>query len=101
MKLYTTITSERASKGQGGNDYLIIRLYKENNELYGCILKTQENGITGFIACDNEDMKIKAVNPLKVKSFSDSLEQEKGKSQKGENTWNKMGKEYPKGFIRM
>jgi hypothetical protein len=27
MKLYATTTSERASKGQGGNDYLDIRIY--------------------------------------------------------------------------
>lgn len=26
MKLYATVTSERASKGQGGNDYLRIKL---------------------------------------------------------------------------
>jgi hypothetical protein len=83
MKLYSTITSERATKGQGGT-YLIIRIYKEDNSLYGCLLKTDVDGIMGFIACDNEKMRIKAVNPLKVLSFSNSLEKEKGERQKGE-----------------
>ena len=32
MKLYATITSERASKGQGGNNYLHIAIYIENRE---------------------------------------------------------------------
>lgn len=32
MKLYATVTSERASKGQGGNDYLRIALYAEDHE---------------------------------------------------------------------
>ena len=30
MKLYATTTSERASKGQGGNDYLCIKLTVHN-----------------------------------------------------------------------
>lgn len=29
MKLYATVTSERASKGQGGNKYLIIEIKAE------------------------------------------------------------------------
>jgi len=29
MKLYATITSERATKGQGGNKYLIIEIKAE------------------------------------------------------------------------
>jgi hypothetical protein len=84
MKLYSTITSERATKGQGGNDFLVIRIYKSDNTLYGCLLKTDVSGIWGYIACDNEKMRIKAANPLQVESFSNSLEGEKGKRQKGE-----------------
>ena len=30
MRLYATTTSERASKGQGGNQYLIIEIKAEN-----------------------------------------------------------------------
>jgi len=32
MKLYATTTSERASKGQGGNEYICIDLLDENKE---------------------------------------------------------------------
>lgn len=32
MRLYSTITSERASKGQGGNDYLLIDIMDENRD---------------------------------------------------------------------
>lgn len=32
MKLYATTTSERASKGQGGNDYLTITITNEDGE---------------------------------------------------------------------
>ena len=32
MKLYAQVTSERASKGQGGNDYLEIDIHHEDRE---------------------------------------------------------------------
>ncbi len=33
MRLYATTTSERATKGQGGNDYIAIKItYKEDKE---------------------------------------------------------------------
>lgn len=32
MKLYATVTSERATKGQGGNDYLCIKLTVKNGK---------------------------------------------------------------------
>jgi hypothetical protein len=31
MKLYANVSSERASKGQGGNDYINIELSRQNN----------------------------------------------------------------------
>ena len=31
MKLYATITSERASKGQGGNEYIRVELRQAKN----------------------------------------------------------------------
>jgi len=84
MKMYATTTSERATKGQGGNEYLIIRLYNSENKLHGCIIETEKDGITGYISIDNEKMNIKAVNPLKVESFSNFLEKEKGEKKKDE-----------------
>lgn len=38
MKLYATIKSERASKGQGGNSFLTITLFNEESEPIGDIL---------------------------------------------------------------
>lgn len=32
MKLYSTITSERATKGQGGNKKIVIELFNEDRE---------------------------------------------------------------------
>ena len=37
MKLYATITSERATKGQGGNEYLNINILGEKKEPLGHI----------------------------------------------------------------
>lgn len=34
MKLYATTTSERASKGQGGNDFLEIHVEDENRHTF-------------------------------------------------------------------
>ena len=45
MKLYATVSSERASKGQGGNKYLTVEVRTEHKELlmqlcFGGDLKT-------------------------------------------------------------
>lgn len=37
MKLYATTTSERASKGQGGNDYIEINITDEDKDLIATI----------------------------------------------------------------
>src|SRR3990167_10245045 len=38
MKLYATITSERATEGQGGNDYINISLMDEKEVIFGSIV---------------------------------------------------------------
>lgn|SRR3990167_1093063 len=38
MKLYAKIKSERAEKGQGGNDYLQIQLQNEKQAIFGSIV---------------------------------------------------------------
>jgi len=43
MKLYATTTSERASKGQGGNDYLEIDINAEKVSLGKFIVKYEED----------------------------------------------------------
>jgi hypothetical protein len=53
MKLYATTTSERASKGQGGNEYLEIEISGENMQSLWFIKITKE--------------KIEVKNPLNGK----------------------------------
>lgn len=43
MKLYATTTSERASKGQGGNEYLVIDIKNEKQQKQWSILITSQN----------------------------------------------------------
>jgi hypothetical protein len=49
MKLYGTITSERASKGQGGNEYLKIDLTDSNGDFLGKIHIHLRNDTIGDI----------------------------------------------------
>ncbi len=46
MKLYATTTSERASKGQGGNDFLRSDIYitDRNQPQYRVIVTVEKNG---------------------------------------------------------
>ena len=50
MKLYATTTSERASKGQGGNDYICIKLTVQNGS-------RQDYPIGEIILDYNDDVK--------------------------------------------
>lgn len=72
MKLYATTTSNRATKGQGG-DYLNIQLQGEDRQSLGVIsLRLIDNYYIGIYHYNNT-----GVNFLRI-------EKEKGKSQKGE-----------------
>ncbi len=42
MKLYATTTSERASKGQGGNQRLDIQISLENNTIQGGVISVRK-----------------------------------------------------------
>ena len=45
MKLYATTTSERASKGQGGNDFIEIQITDENEKaIYSLIVMPHDEG---------------------------------------------------------
>jgi len=55
MKLYATVTSERASKGQGGNDYICIKLTVQNGS-------KQDYPIGEIILDYNDDVKNHGVN---------------------------------------
>lgn len=68
MKLYATVTSERASKSQGGNKIIEIRLQRERDKLTHIIEYTPD-GLTVSIVTD---------------SGGAIVYQEKGEKQKGE-----------------
>ena len=90
MKLYATITSERASKGQGGNKYLLIELTIENDKgeyadmgqlkLYR--VDTNPTG-TALVYLPRKDHKIHYGTPAAL----DFLPDEKGKKQTGEKCY--------------
>jgi len=76
MKLYATTTSERASKGQGGNDFIRIKVLDENRNTFIDI---------NCINIGNNTIKILgSVSGLKSIISQFHIET-KGKSQKGEN----------------
>ncbi len=98
MKLYATTTSERASKGQGGNEYLFINLRDYRDVSYGFIAVSKDERYAyptirifshgGILQIPSEEMqRIQNDTELKLK------QKQKGKSQKGE-TCEKHGKEY-------
>lgn len=82
MKLYATVTSERASKGQGGNKYLDIEIRlgsSSNSKLVAIVNVAREESMKGY-----------GVNFRPIKEagasifFSDAeIEGTKGKQQKG------------------
>lgn len=72
MKLYATTTSERASKGQGGNRHLDIVV---NDDMKRIILQVQ-------LWHENEKLFLKYQDCMGNEVFEDIT---KGKSQKGEH----------------
>ncbi len=72
MKLYATTTSERASKGQGG-EYLDIEIKDENKHTFA-IIKVHGDVVTIWHSGE------RVFNVYKVTS----MKVQKGKSQKGE-----------------
>jgi len=59
MKLYATITSERATKGQGGNDYLDIYINDDGGEIgYLRIIPDANNIRVRYVFKDKEDKTI-------------------------------------------
>lgn len=72
MKLYATIASERASKGQGGNDYLQIQIQNSGQIVFGSLAVTPNGRVYGSIHGTKID-----IHPV-------FTEAEKGEKQKGE-----------------
>ena len=75
MKLYAKTTSERASKGQGGNEFLKVNIYNEKQqEICRIYVNPTEQG---------NKIELWELNQ-KMTSFISYLDKEKGKQQKGE-----------------
>lgn len=119
MKLYATVTSERASKGQGGNDYLTIVVRNKEQQCIGhikfyptgsckiSILKEIDTSLDKplWIGTDDDIKTKKEVhNPRtcedSVPCFDcEAIDKENVKRQKGEQPhWDEMDKEFPKGI---
>ena len=76
MKLYATVTSERASKGQGGNEYIEVVLKDEEQKIRYIINYTQD-GI--MVRSSKKHLQNNDGGVL-----VDTMSIEKGNKQKGE-----------------
>ena len=88
MKLYATVTSERASKGQGGNEYIIVN-FTVNHELVGQVELYLYDDDERHEADDNEWLlKFRRYEDedfnILVQGHTPSGKEMKGKKQKGE-----------------
>lgn len=89
MKLYATTTSERATKGQGGNEYLEINITDEQGDIIANIVvkprKFEVSHAEVFVRynCHLTDLKVNEM----ANDSNDfwGVNKQKGKSQKGEN----------------
>lgn len=89
MKLYAKVTSERASKGQGGNDYLDIDLMvgSTDESIDFCRLTLRPvsdlpNGGSGYGLYDENDTLIKWLEY--PRAIARGFIAEKGEKEKGE-----------------
>lgn len=71
MKLYATVTSERASKGQGGNDYLVADF-------------TINKISIGKVGIKIHNRYAYIISTVKDNTREEVIEETKGKKQKGE-----------------
>lgn len=87
MKLYATTTSERATKGQGGNKNLIIDIMGENLEG----IPTRQKLFTLSMTVDNNELKAELLDYTegdKITLYPRHLAKPKGKRQKDEDYTN-------------
>ena len=83
MLLYATTTSERASKGQGGNDFLSLDIRNEKAELLaGIVIKPASKGYPLSITVSDQSSE-EFLKVLK-NHISFTLDKIKGNQQKGE-----------------
>lgn len=80
MKLYATVQSERASKGQGGNQFLKVDITGEHEETILSLEYLNNNGKMYLHSVIGDSMALTAVQDR----IKESL---KGNNQKGENKY--------------
>lgn len=82
MKLYATVQSERATKGQGGNKFIRMELTAENKEYFGTIEFSPDEikGIYFLTYIDRageshtiDTMRIKGKRQKDEKGFGDTI----------------------------
>jgi len=84
MKLYATTTSERASKGQGGNDYLRVQLTVGNSkeQANAGVVEIIESSPSKFSVKYHLNGKTKLLQEINTRGTV--FEVVKGEKQKGE-----------------
>lgn len=101
MKLYATTTSERASKGQGGNKHIEITL--QGGEYRDILIRFEVNYNKDFpnYSLKMIDGDINFMQALK-NHLSFWLDLQKGKKEMEEikDRWDGMEKEFPNGFVK-
>lgn len=87
MKLYATTTSERASKGQGGNEYLRVSLTVGNakEQANAGVIEVIESSPNKFAIKYHLNGKTKLLQEVNTNG---TIFETKGKSQKGEKKCN-------------
>lgn len=83
MKLYATTTSERASKGQGGNEYIETKFYITEKEKPQARVRIINDEKMGLIYISFEEYFFEKWSIKYQTEYYLNIEQ-KGKSQKGE-----------------
>lgn len=104
MKLYATTTSERASKGQGGNEYLFLQVKNEKEKPILTIAFDFDGLGQWHIAKAFGEYRAmyemrEAINQSIDGWFFEQEQKAKGEKKK-DDIWNTMEKEFPKGFIK-
>lgn len=97
MKLYATVSSERASKGQGGNEYLAIQVQNEKQEKVLTILYSADG--LGKMYLSKVFGEFHAIRELALKTDEEYMNElqklEKGEKQKGEKCGHAWYGNYP------
>jgi hypothetical protein len=83
MKLYATTTSERATKGQGGNDYLEINLFINDRNQPQFRLRVMNDKLIGQTYISLQSYHFKQWHDVYSNTLFENIEP-KGNKQKGE-----------------